>query len=656
MADGTAVAAQSRWYGAAELAGLPGLPSTERRVRSRAAIDGWQTRPRCARGGGVEYAFASLPAATQAALLLRERRASQPAAPKSGALTQAQAEALWSRYDRRPTRVKDVAMMRLRAINAVEQLMSGGLGLMDARATVAAELSATGNAVSPVTLANWQAMTAHADRKDWLALLLPQRCGRTATAEIPTDAWDFFKADYLRVEQPSATSCYDRLQRISRAKEWGDLPSLRTFVRRLSRELPRAVLVLARKGEEAMEKLYPAQERDRSVFKALEAVNADGHRWDIMVRFPNGEIGRPSILGWQDIYSGKLLGYRLTDHESSDAVRLSLADMVREYGIPEHAYLDNGRAFASKWMTGGTPNRYRFKVREEDPVGLLVALQIEVHWVTPYHGQAKPIERCWRDFCDRIAKHPAFAGAYTGNNPMAKPENYGSRAVEWDLFARVVAEEIAAHNAREGRRTNVCAGRSFDRAFAESYAQATIRRATESQLRPLLLAAQAVTASDDGSVRLAGNRYWAEALTQYAGRKLVLRVDPDHLHGQAEVYALDGTHIATAPCVASVGFADTGAAREHQRARKQWGRARKAQLDAEQRMDAAEVAAQLPAPPSESLPEASVIAPVFRHAGPKPAPREDAVPLAATGTEDVLTPADRLILARMARQAKEQFE
>jgi hypothetical protein len=61
-----------------------------------------------------------------------------------------------------------------------------------------------------------------------------------------------------------------------------------------------------------------------------------------------------------------------------------------------------------------------------------------IHWVTPYHGQAKPIERAWLDFCGRIAKHPAFAGAYTGNSPVAKPENYGSRAVKWADFERVV--------------------------------------------------------------------------------------------------------------------------------------------------------------------------------------------------------------------------
>uniref|UniRef100_UPI0039800C3B transposase domain-containing protein n=1 Tax=Salmonella sp. s54836 TaxID=3159673 RepID=UPI0039800C3B len=90
-------------------------------------------------------------------------------------------------------------------------------------------------------------------------------------------------------------------------------------------------------------------------------------------------------------------------------------DVVERYGIPHHAWLDNGRGFASKLLTGGVANRYRFKVREEDPTGILVALGVQIHWATPYHGQAKPIERAFRDLCDRVAKHPAFAGAYTGH-------------------------------------------------------------------------------------------------------------------------------------------------------------------------------------------------------------------------------------------------
>lgn len=651
MADGGGF---ERWYSAAELAGLPGLPSTERRVHSRGEVDGWQRR-RKQRGKGWEYAFASLPPATQAALLLRERPRAAPAQPKSR--SESQIASAWQRYEAQPDTVKAVAERRMRAVRALDALIADGMPVMQARQAVAAQLQREGiRGGSAGNLARWQKAVAGAHKSDWLALLVPHHSGRTRTAEIPEQAWDYFKSDWLRVEQPSAASCYERVQRIAAARGWDELPSLRTFTRRIERELPRAVRVLARQGEEAMMRTYPVQERDRGLFEALEGVNSDGHRFDVFVRFPDGAIGRPMIVGWQDLYSGKILSYRLCDHESSDSVRLSLGDLVRRYGIPRHAWLDNGRAFASKWMTGGTRTRYRFKVQEEDPVGLITALGIEVHWVTPYHGQAKPIERAWRDLCcERIAKHTVCAGAYVGNKPTAKPENYGSRAVPWDVFEQLVADEVRAHNARVGRRTKVCAGRSFDQAFAESYAKATVRKVSEEQLRRLLLMAAAVTANpDDGSVRLAGNRYGCDSLSAYAGRKVVLRVDPANLHGSAYVYALDGTYIGEAECLASVGFADSGAAREHARGKTQFRRAQKQMLQAERRMDAAELAAQLPTPPPETLPPAAVIAPVFRdHGQPRPAPTEDEQG-AATGT-DGLTSVDRWMTALSASLKDKQI-
>jgi hypothetical protein len=632
MADGSGA---SRWYTAALLAGLAGVPSTERNVREKADREEWISRPREGRGGGKEYAFTSLPAITQAAILLREKPATATT-PRRNKLapSDAQLKSAWQRYEQAKQPMKDEAAMRLKALQTVASLVRSGTPLMQARDIVAAQLQRDGiRGGSAPSIARWQQAVAHAGQHDWPALLLPHYTGRTATVEIEPEAWELFKADYLRLEQPTASSCYDRLVRIAATRGW-QLPSLKTFTRRVVRELPRAVRVLAREGEEALARSYPAQIRDRSLMAALQGVNSDGHRWDFNVVFPDGTIGRPCILGWQDLYSGKMLSWRLCDHESSDVVRLSFGDMVRQHGIPGSVYLDNGRAFASKWMTGGTPNRYRFKVREEDPAGLITTLvgAENVHWVTPYHGQAKPIERAWRDFCDRIAKHPAFAGAYVGNNVMNKPENYGSRAVAWDEFERVVNSEIHAHNARVGRRTTVCAGRSFDQAFAASYATITVRKVSEEQLRQLLLAAEAVTASPiDGSVRLAGNRYWTEALSEHAGRKVVLRVDPWHLQGVAHVYALDGTYIGDAPCTAAVGFADTQAAREHARGKKQYKRAAKDMLAAERLMDAASVAAQLPNVEPPGMPIATVLAPVFGLHGKKPEPQ--AQRMAATGTD-----------------------
>lgn len=612
------------------------LGVTKRAVEMRATREGWAYQTTLGRGGQRRmFDLAKLPAPVQAAVLIHSRPA-QKATPntQSGDTSAKTAASAWRHYDAVKAPQKDEANRRLKAIHAVRRLVKGGMPLMQARALIADQLQREGiRGASCASIARWQAIVEKAAPSDWLAMLVPHYTGRTSTAEIDPQAWEIFKADYLRLEQPTASSCYDRLVRIAKGRGWA-LPSLKTLTRRIERELPRAVRLLAREGEDALMRSYPAQERDRSMFVALQGVNADGHRWDVRVRFPDGSEGRPCIVGWQDLYSGKILAWRLCDHESSDAVRLSFGDMLRTYGVPGSVYLDNGRAFASKWMTGGTPTRYRFKVREEDPAGLITVLVGEdnVHWVTPYHGQAKPIERAWRDFCDRIAKHPAFAGAYVGNNVMNKPENYGSRVVEWDEFERTITSEIHEHNARHGRRTKVCNGRSFDQVFNESYAQNAVRRVSEEQLRLLLLAAEAVTASAvDGSVRLAGNRYWTEELSEHAGRKVVLRVDPWHLQGEAHIYALDGTFIATAPCTAAVGFADVSAAREHTRGRKQYRKAAKAMLDAERLMDAAQVAAQLPPTSAPTLPSAAIVAPVFGLHGKKP----EAQParLAATGTE-----------------------
>lgn len=641
---------EKQWLSAAELAGLPGMPGTDRGVRKMAARGEWKTRKR-ARGKGFEYSESSLPAATQAALFLRNHGAPAPEARRNDqGPTDAQLQSAWTRYERSPQHLKDQATLRLRAIQAIEKLVAEGRSLTDARILVAAQMHREhGRGPSTATLARWQKLVERAEKQHRPALLLPAYAGRTGKVEIPVEAWDIFKSDYLRLEAPTATSCYERLMRIAKVRGWS-LPSLKTFERRIRAEISPGALIMARQGMEAFDKVYPAQERDRSVFHALEAVNADGHVFDVFARWPDGTVARPIMVGVQDLYSGKLLGYRVGATESSDLARFAFRSVIEEFGIPSKVWLDNGRAFAGKMLTGGAPNRYRFKVKPDDPVGLLTDLGCEIHWTTPYHGQAKPIERAWRDLCDRVAKHPAFAGAYTGNRPDAKPENYGSKAVRLEDFVRVLANEIAAHNAREGRRSRIADGRSFDQVFAASYAQATIRRATAEQLRQMLLATEVVTAhSYSGSVSLAGNRYWSEALAPHAGTKLMLRFDPEQLHAAVEAYTLANVYIGRAECIAAVGFADTEAAREYKRARRQHRRATKAQLDAERRMSAAEIAEQLPEQAPEDLPAAGVVAPIFGRGRPAAPPAD---PLARTGTDD--TPHNESALGDLLKRIAEQ--
>jgi transposase InsO family protein len=183
-----------------------------------------------------------------------------------------------------------------------------------------------------------------------------------------------------------------------------------------------------RKGPEALRRMYPAQTRDKSAMRAMEAVNADFHKIDVFVAWPSrpgeaAQIVRPQIIAFQDIYSGRILSWRVDVSANSTAVLLAAGDMIETWGIPEHVILDNGREFAAKCVTGGAATRFRFKVREDDIPGLFTSLGCTVHWTTPYSGQSKPIERAFRDFAQTIARDPRFEGAYTGNAPEAKPEN-----------------------------------------------------------------------------------------------------------------------------------------------------------------------------------------------------------------------------------------
>lgn len=568
------------WFTPAEIAALalPSMPATLRGINMIAKREGWLerrnasgaslSRRREGRGGGWEYHYSLFPTLAQTRLVAEsvtaQRKAASVGEPKGRG-------EMWDWFERQPETRKQKARDRLAILEAVAALQRGGL-----QKDVAVHEVARANGVGKSAIYSWADLVAGVDRADWLPYLAPRFAGRTAKVDCSEEAWQAIKADYLRQSQPSFSTCYERLQLAAKQHGWV-VPSERTLARRMQRDIPMPVFTFLRKGPDALKRLYPSQERDRTMFHALEAVNVDGHKWDVFVKWPDGTVSRPLMVGIQDLYSNKILGWRIDKTENVDLIRLSFADVFSDYGIPDICYMDNGRGFAAKLITGGTPNRYRFKVKEEEPTGVLVSLGVDVHWTLPYSGQSKPIERAWRDLCDSIAKHPAFEGAYTGNSPDAKPENYGSRAIPLDTFLQIVGQGIALHNARTGRRTRVCAGvKSFDQAFNDSYEKSVIRKATAEQLRMCFLAVENIRPdATNGSIRIAGNRYWSELLLEHMGKPLSVRFDPDDLQAGVHLYRLDGVYLGFADCVEAVGFADTAAAREHARKRNAFRKATK---------------------------------------------------------------------------------
>lgn len=580
-----------RWeFTSAEIAEAVGR--TQSTIKKRAKGEGWAFREEPAQGGARRlYLLDALPEDAKLAIIARQQHeAAQAKARTQAADTElqarikAQCEALLFAKGHR----KKEAERRHAALLAVEHMRRDtGASLSEARrrvATLATEAGEQGRSVK--TLKRYAALVRDIPRAYWLAFLLPDETGSAPPLEIHPATWEAFKRDYGRVEQPDAAACYRRLRRRAQVNpEWGALPSLKTLQRRWD-ALPATERVGLREGLEALERMGPPIRRDYSTIAAMEIVNADGHVFDVFVKWPDGSIGRPVVVGWQDVYSKKILAYRVGRSETAELVRLSYCDMVREYGIPQHAHLDNGRAFAAKSNTGGMATRYRFKVRPEDPAGVFGRMGTEVHWVTPYNGKAKPIERAWRDLATDIAKRPEYAGAYVGNSPGNKPANYGAHAVLLDVFLRVLADGVAEYNAREERTSEVAAGRSFDAVFSESYARSTITRATRDQLAMMLLASEAVTIARNGHIRFARNLYWDEATAMHAGERVELRFDPDALHEDVHVFALDGSYIAKVPCTHAHGWGNTEAMQAAIKRQRDWNRKSREFVKAEAERDA----------------------------------------------------------------------
>lgn len=619
-------------YSAQELVDLSllSLPRTKKAILTMAKRESWQFQARQGKGGGYEYAFSSLPQATQAELLLKQSAVeidNVSETPRARKELNYLPEVIWKPYEKATDKQREHAKAKLVPLHKLDDLVRNGLELMTALDAVAEECD-----IARGSLKRWYYQVRSFERPDWLPLLIAKHNNKKSGKEaaFTEEAWEAFKADYFRNEQPQFGSCYERLKRAARENGW-NIPSASSIKRKIEREVPKLVQVQLREGDHAVMQYYPSMRRTVAEIEALEWINGDGYQHNVFVRWHNGEIVRPKTWIWQDIRTRKILAYRVDLSENSDTIRLSLMDLIWKYGIPKKCTIDNTRAAANKWMTGGVKNRYRFKVKEDDVTGIIPMLGIELLWTSVQfgkgHGQAKPIERAFSHggLGELVDKHPSLAGFYAGENVYNKPDNYngGKDGVDYDTFILAIEDGIRTFNEREGRQTEICQGiYSFSQVFERDYAKAQIRKASAEQMRFLMLMSEAVTLRKDGTFELdAGgkvnnrkNRYLASELIATAHRKVVVKFDPQDLHNKVWVYGLDGVFLAEAKCTDAVAFGDKAKGREHDKARKQMVKAVKAQAKATLTMNAQEAARYQPQFEEEAPLEPKIIE-LFRQEG-----------------------------------------
>jgi hypothetical protein len=298
-------------------------------AESRWDLDRNRSREVTGKGGTrKEYHYTLLPPLVQGQIVT-DAMVDEVGQKKEASREDLRAQSLWEALHRAPEKSRAEAEKRLEVLHQVELLVKS------MSITAAVELVSIKNDIPGRTIHRWRKLTAGLGRTDWLPALVPAHTGRTKTAKCNQRAWDMLTSDYLRTAQPTFASCYDRMTEAARANGWGPIPSKVTLKRRLEREIGPAAIVMARKGQHAAFDLYPAQTRDRTHLHAMEGVNADGHVFNNFVEFEDGTIGRPCLIGFQDLYSGTILSHRISQTENKEVIRLAIADMIESWGIPD---------------------------------------------------------------------------------------------------------------------------------------------------------------------------------------------------------------------------------------------------------------------------------------------------------------------------------
>lgn len=581
-----------------------------------AAIDwvrrqGLETHKISVRGGtALAVAFEALPEAVQVAYLQNAAGVQPEDEPDSGA---------WSAFVRKSATVRADAEAALRALEAVEAKVAGGMGVDAAIKAVVAET--TGFSISG--LYRKRSVVKGLPRANWLPALAANYKAGGRKAEMSGDAWRYFLTFLTNSSgRLPLSTAYRKTKEAAKACGW-DWPSYGT-VRNRWNTLSAGEKALIKSGRKALDETIPPQRRTVARLKAMQIVNLDGRMADFFVRWEDGTKSRPIVIAIQDVYSRCILGWEFAKTENADTTKAVILKVIDKYGLFDELRTDNSRAFASKKISGGAKHRFRGKRDPDEELGILSLVGAKIGFAKPRHGQSKPIERGFRDVAEQIDTLPEFKKAYCGHRPDAKPEDFKGDAVDIKTARAVYAREIRDHNERSGRRTEMADGKlSFQEVFMESYRDRPRRNLTAAQRMYFMYdMAYLKPHKKHGALTRGGFTWWApehqEELLKYSSDKVCVLFDPNDRSRPVMVCDKAGRVIIEGLTCWEVGrFDSTEDARQYERGKAQIKKNARRDLRARELMTKAEVAAiekrvQAAKPePAEPTSELNVSQPVF---------------------------------------------
>ncbi|WP_198361377.1 DNA-binding protein [Halomonas sp. N3-2A] len=539
------------WYSAKELAGLPGLPGTERNVREYAKRHGWEGQQRLG-SKAIEYAFSVLPTETQNALLLAQtdNAAPTPAStvvpqqeeqrPGQLQLTDAQRQVMTARvaFVREVERMSKMVSQQRAIETLVEHAKVGGLtDYLNERVVSANDRKTETRTLSERTLKRWISdFKKYGERG-----LAPKR--RAADMSMPAWAGDFLKR-YQRPQKPSVEAAYQLLVEQTEPPH----PSIHQVRRWLAKLSPEA-RERGRMGAHESKSLKAFVRRTANELWPNDIWVADGHTFDAEVINPEtGQAFRPEATLIIDWATRRIVGFALNLAESTLATLDALRYSVSRAGMFGTFYVDNGSGFAND------------TIRE-----VVDRLGGQMKHSLPYNSQARGvIERAHQTILVKLAKTmDSYIGADMDKEAATKAHKLSRRDIKQGLkpaqlptfqeFYDRLNEALDTYNFRphrglpkvrdldSGKLRHQSPMEAWKSAEAEGFEALTAPAdVVASLMRP-----QLVRKTHRGEVRVNSGIYFLPELVDFHGEEV--RVGWDYRDvGQVGVFTLEGEIIGEA--------------------------------------------------------------------------------------------------------------
>lgn len=240
------------------------------------------------------------------------------------------------------------------------------------------------------------------------------RRGETALSEEQTDT---LLRCVLRPNQPRISEAIRTTRAILQHKGFASGPSDATYRRWLDtwRATNNAVWVWAREGAKAWnDQCAMYIERDYSLLNVGDVIVADGHNlnFEIINPWTGKAQNHMTMILFYDMKANMPLGWEIMPTENTAAISSALRRAVLRLGkYPRVIYLDNGRAFKSRFFKGAQD------FSEAGFSGLYSRMGCEVIHAWPYHGQSKTVERFFGTFAELERLVPGYTGTSIEDKP-----------------------------------------------------------------------------------------------------------------------------------------------------------------------------------------------------------------------------------------------